>query len=494
MSILVLLSSVAASGRAISYPPDSLYSHFCTSQTLDSVYVECEKDAALDETECNQACADYYMAEWAYGNSYLQLSEYYIEKALSSKPADKEFVAGCLSRASIIQQRKGNLASALDYAEQCLDIDRESGNLENISSSLNNIAGLYLTFGQFDVAKCYIDEALEIERTLGRDANMALRLGMASEIYLKLDNAECSLKYADEAYRLDSLAGRNARAAIRLCQRASSLSALGQDSLAEKDLLAALPELRKSHNVNSQAIAYAQLGEIYLRSGREKQAGQALDQCVILASSIGNEYIEGRGRKGLWELSRKTSPTAALAHLERYNEIQTRINSDKAAKEMARFNVKYETLKKEQTIALQRQKLNGTLVAIGLLFIILIVLFIAVAFYRKISRLAEEKNAILVREALDRDRLLMLSRQNLERQLKEEINKLPEAVLPAVKLTSRELEIAKLTSQGLLSKEIADKLCISQRTVETHKNNLYRKLGINNNTELVSYMHKAGLA
>ena len=87
----------------------------------------------------------------------------------------------------------------------------------------------------------------------------------------------------------------------------------------------------------------------------------------------------------------------------------------------------------------------------------------------------------------------MLSRQNMEKQLKEEISKLPETVLPAVKLTARELEIGRLTSQGLLSKEVADKLGISQRTVETHKNNLYRKLGINNNAELVSYMHKAGL-
>ena len=160
---------------------------------------------------------------------------------------------------------------------------------------------------------------------------------------------------------------------------------------------------------------------------------------------------------------------------------------------MARFNVKYETLKKEQTIALQSQRLKGTIVAIGLLFLILISLCFVIVFYRRMSRLAEEKNAILVKEALDRDRLLMLSRQNMEKQLKEEISKLPETVLPAVKLTARELEIGRLTSQGLLSKEVADKLGISQRTVETHKNNLYRKLGINNNAELVSYMHKAGL-
>ena len=87
----------------------------------------------------------------------------------------------------------------------------------------------------------------------------------------------------------------------------------------------------------------------------------------------------------------------------------------------------------------------------------------------------------------------MLSRQNMEKELKEEIESL-HYELPPVKLTSRELQIARLTCDGLLSKEIADRLGISQRTVETHKNNLYHKLGINNMAELVSYMHKAALS
>ena len=40
----------------------------------------------------------------------------------------------------------------------------------------------------------------------------------------------------------------------------------------------------------------------------------------------------------------------------------------------------------------------------------------------------------------------------------------------------------------MISKEIAVRLGISQRTVEVHKNNIFRKLGINNTVELMRYM------
>ncbi|RLD78291.1 MAG: DNA-binding response regulator [Bacteroidetes bacterium] len=57
-------------------------------------------------------------------------------------------------------------------------------------------------------------------------------------------------------------------------------------------------------------------------------------------------------------------------------------------------------------------------------------------------------------------------------------------------LTNRELEVIKLISEGLSYKEIAEKLFISVRTVETHRNNILEKLNLNNNIELVKYAIK----
>lgn len=61
-------------------------------------------------------------------------------------------------------------------------------------------------------------------------------------------------------------------------------------------------------------------------------------------------------------------------------------------------------------------------------------------------------------------------------------------------LTSREVDIIKLLSQGLSNQEIADKLFISERTVRTHVSNILMKLNLTNRTQLALYALKNGLA
>lgn len=62
-----------------------------------------------------------------------------------------------------------------------------------------------------------------------------------------------------------------------------------------------------------------------------------------------------------------------------------------------------------------------------------------------------------------------------------------------VPLTKREKEILKLIADGLSSQEVADKLFISLRTVETHRLNLNQKLDVKNTAGLVKEAIKRGL-
>ncbi len=54
------------------------------------------------------------------------------------------------------------------------------------------------------------------------------------------------------------------------------------------------------------------------------------------------------------------------------------------------------------------------------------------------------------------------------------------------KLTSRELEIVLLIEKGLKTQQIANKLFISIKTVETHRSNLFKKLNVTNAIELIN--------
>ncbi|MFW5852271.1 MAG: DNA-binding response regulator [Bacteroidota bacterium] len=58
------------------------------------------------------------------------------------------------------------------------------------------------------------------------------------------------------------------------------------------------------------------------------------------------------------------------------------------------------------------------------------------------------------------------------------------------KLSERQIEILKLWGANLSNQEIADELCISIRTVETHKNHIMQKLELKTTIDLVKFSIK----
>lgn len=55
-------------------------------------------------------------------------------------------------------------------------------------------------------------------------------------------------------------------------------------------------------------------------------------------------------------------------------------------------------------------------------------------------------------------------------------------------LTARELQVAGLVAQGLRSKQVADQLSISVRTVENHLRAAYAKAGTRTRVEFVNWL------
>ena len=60
-------------------------------------------------------------------------------------------------------------------------------------------------------------------------------------------------------------------------------------------------------------------------------------------------------------------------------------------------------------------------------------------------------------------------------------------------LTTREREVLQLSAEGYSNSNIAARLFISRRTVETHRANLFYKLGLRTQTDLVRYALRRGI-
>ncbi|MFH1547010.1 MAG: response regulator transcription factor [bacterium] len=62
-------------------------------------------------------------------------------------------------------------------------------------------------------------------------------------------------------------------------------------------------------------------------------------------------------------------------------------------------------------------------------------------------------------------------------------------------LTNREIEVLKLIAQGITNKEIANQLYISVKTVDSHRANIFKKLGVRDRAQVAIYaMHKGLIA
>ncbi|WNH14004.1 response regulator [Thalassobellus suaedae] len=73
------------------------------------------------------------------------------------------------------------------------------------------------------------------------------------------------------------------------------------------------------------------------------------------------------------------------------------------------------------------------------------------------------------------------------------INYMSEQTISQDILSKKETEVLELISMGLTNKEIASKLFVSKRTIETHRANILRKLEVKNTAELIKKATKIKL-
>ena len=106
------------------------------------------------------------------------------------------------------------------------------------------------------------------------------------------------------------------------------------------------------------------------------------------------------------------------------------------------------------------------------------------------SVLLKESPLMEIKEAI---RFCVDSKRFVCQRMMEVLLTPPQEVEEKVNLTKTETEILKDIALGMTTKEIAEKRFSSFHTVNTHRKNIFRKLGVNNVHEATKYALRAGL-
>ena len=318
--------------------------------TANSFFNELLKAEFIDEkiTFANNTPVDslqqqvwYWAAEWLYDQQQYEQAEQYALKALPKYHPSNPEKADCLNTLGCIYVRLSDFKQAANYAKQSVEIVMKGGNDDDISSSLNTLAGIYMAGYQAKEAEQIILQALEHANRVDNPGRKAIILGMASEIYHTLGDDSKALPYADQAIAIEQQLGRQPKLAIRLSQKGSALLGLHRYKEAEEIYRQILPDFLQVGDYHSYAIALNRLGMSLLCQKRPAEAIPYYRQAADLFSKMGDLYNEIHAHRGLYESYWDINPDSAKIELDYFDLLKDSLYTHATADALSRYNAEF---------------------------------------------------------------------------------------------------------------------------------------------------------
>jgi len=333
---------------------------------------------------------------------------------LSKEPAlsDSAAAVELYSILGASYSRLGDFDKAADYMVLCYDYDRNSGDAQGLSSSLINLASVYVYAGKPQIAEQYALQAIDNEKTLNRPLKLAMAYGKACDVYHALGAQDKALMYAnlavstatqacdDAVQSQDSTAIQNAEnaLAIRRSQRAYPLVALERYTEALQDLDYSYAVFNRNGNRQSLAIVNFQLAQLHMSQGNTGNAVKNGTEAYHVTQSLNDQPLLEKICRTLASLVSKSDPAKALEYMESASAISDSIRSREDRNRLALYEIEFQTERNRHTIELLNQKNYQQHTRILLLAVITILLLAIAAlltfFYRRSQRDKHEMERI----------------------------------------------------------------------------------------------------
>ena len=305
--------------------------------------------------------------------------------------------------------RLGDYQQALSYGEACLAFDEQQGDPANISASLGNLAGIYSSAGQQDVAIAYLERAITIEQSLlaadttHSPKSLAIRKAMLGEVLLAKSKSpeagireqdsllHSALRLTEEALVIDRSLGRRLQEGMRLAQLGHIYEALNDATQAKEYTSQALTIARETGNKMTEVLCLLQL--------------ERYEEAADLAQQLGFRKQEYEACDHLYMRAKKAGRNSeALTWLERARGLHEQLMNEESQRQLTIAQVKYDSFRKEQQLAEQQQEIQQKQARLRALLFFSLLALIVIALLVVLVILLRHRKAAIAREAADKKR------------------------------------------------------------------------------------------
>lgn len=223
----------------------------------------------------------------------------------------------------------------------------------------------------------------------------------------------------------------------------------------------------------SSAILEHNMGDIWAEAGEDAKAIDCYETSIRYATEAGDSLWVASPKLGLGALYlRQGKVTKALKCLQDADEYYSKHQDQEYYDRIATLDVMGQALKA------QKRQRSLIAVALGILALTLLALLIL---SRRAQRLKKENAAAdeVIGEAITE-----LELNDSLSQLKQEEKTI---------LSEREAEVLPMIAAGMTSKEIAQRLCLTEQTIKWRRQRLLMKFDAKNTAEMISKAREQGL-
>lgn len=440
IGLILMATSLAA------HEIDSLYSAFLANRGENAIRIANEiMDMSDDTTRFTTETSAELVSEallkklifWHYDRAEMAEAVNYTNKAKVGyeQRGDLFNLAGCYNILGVAYQRMGQLEEAIDSYNRCNEVMAQLNEQEanpfyekNIRYTTNNMAAIYTSMGEFEVAEEMYYKCINMVGVMENDmdyldmatyqqnlANVYLSQAETLEGNLKKEKVGKAVALAEQAleYSLE-YNDKSGKIIQRQMVVASAYFADDRMDQAFGMLAQALQSAEDEEDRFLQTEVELLYGRFYNEMGQYRESESHFQKAILLSTEGQYEECLSKAYKGACDAAKHFAPGKALEYFEKSVAIHDSVFNEKQQALIRDYQVKYDLAEKEHQLEIQEKNNRTQAAELIILFVFALLLVVIMIILVRLIRVRKRQNETLARLNDTQNRILSVASHDVK--------------------------------------------------------------------------------